>query len=58
MEESRQQEYDEMKRRIRLLEDELRRKQQQPEKPYETPREPVPPPPKATKEKVTYWLIC
>jgi hypothetical protein len=41
---------EELRRKVRLLEDELKRKQHQPEKPYERPREAEPAPPK--KEKV------
>ena len=43
-----------MRRRVRLLEDELKRKQQQPEKPYEMPKEP-PPVRELTKEKVNNY---
>lgn len=46
---ARQQETEELRRRVRLLEDELKRKQQQPEKPYERPREPEPAQPKREK---------
>ncbi|KAK3096658.1 hypothetical protein FSP39_002154 [Pinctada imbricata] len=49
-EESKLKEYEEMRRRVRLLEEELKRKQQQPEKPYEMPKEP-PPVRELTKEK-------
>ena len=47
---ARQQEMEELRRKVRLLEDELKRKQHQPEKPYERSREAEPAPPK--KEKV------
>ncbi|XP_056015074.1 centrosomal protein of 290 kDa-like [Ostrea edulis] len=49
-EESRHKEYEEMRRRVRMLEEELKRKQQQPEKPYEISKE-TPPIKELTKEK-------
>lgn len=51
-EETKQREYEEMRRRVRMLEEELKRKQQQPEKPYEITKE-TPPIRELTKEKVT-----
>ncbi|OWF51997.1 centrosomal protein of 290 kDa-like [Mizuhopecten yessoensis] len=53
---ARQQEYDEMRRRVRLLEDELKRKQQQPEKPYERQKE-APAPPKVTPREKSDEII-
>ncbi|XP_060063320.1 centrosomal protein of 290 kDa-like [Ylistrum balloti] len=53
---ARQQEYDEMRRRVRLLEDELKRKQQQPEKPYERQKE-APAPPKVTPREKSDEMI-
>ena len=44
-----------MRRRVRMLEEELKRKQQQPEKPYEISKE-TPPIRELTKEKVTLWI--
>ncbi|XP_071137463.1 centrosomal protein of 290 kDa-like isoform X1 [Mytilus edulis] len=53
---ARQQETEELRRRVRLLEDELKRKQQQPEKPYERPREPEPAQPKREKtDEMIKW---
>lgn len=49
-EETKQKEYEEMRRRVRMLEEELKRKQQQPEKPYEITKE-TPPIRELTKEK-------
>ncbi|XP_061195068.1 centrosomal protein of 290 kDa-like isoform X3 [Saccostrea echinata] len=49
-EETKQKEYEEMRRRVRMLEEELKRKQQQPEKPYEISKE-TPPIKELTKEK-------
>lgn len=45
-----------MRRRVRMLEEELKRKQQQPEKPYEITKE-TPPIRELTKEKVTLKKI-
>lgn len=45
-----------MRRRVRMLEEELKRKQQQPEKPYEITKE-TPPIRELTKEKVTLKII-
>lgn len=45
-----------MRRRVRMLEEELKRKQQQPEKPYEISKE-TPPIRELTKEKVTLKKI-
>lgn len=46
-----------MRRRVRMLEEELKRKQQQPEKPYEITKE-TPPIRELTKEKVTLNNEC
>lgn len=46
-----------MRRRVRMLEEELKRKQQQPEKPYEITKE-TPPIRELTKEKVNKYCLC